>query len=242
MQEFVLFFEKDYIHSRHTFYTTAGCDGRDKSQLCFRQRRMCGCWNCACWWVWRWPPRASFQARSLPRVPPAAALPPPGAAKVPNFCNIRRKLRKCHHMCVAFCSTKHAGKCSPRHFYRLEWVCSFVWGRWPPPDMRIRVEEKGGRRAWPEGAKGGKGGGARPAAHSGTRTAARQPQRARSRQELQDVDTEQGPRRGVQPPHVLSGHQHRLRHKGRHFYQARFTDFTVGRVNLWHNRQEWLGY
>ena len=58
--------------------------------------------------------------------------------------------------------------------------------------MRIRVEEKGGRRAWPEGAKGGKGGGARPAAHSGTRTAARQPQRARSRQELQDVDTEQG--------------------------------------------------
>ena len=61
-------------------------------------------------------------------------------------------------------------------------------------------------------------------------------------QELQDVDTEQGPRRGVQPPHVLSGHQHRLRHKGRHFYQARFTDFTVGRVNLWHNRKEWLGY
>ena len=66
--------------------------------------------------------------------------------------------------------------------------------------MRIRVEEKGGRRAWPEGAKGGKGGGARPAAHSGTRTAARQPQRARSRQELQDVDTEQGPRRGFNHP------------------------------------------
>ena len=70
----------------------------------------------------------------------------------------------------------------------LRQTCESVWRR------------RGGGGLGQRGQRGGKGGGARPAAHSGTRTAARQPQRARSRQELQDVDTEQGPRRGFNHP------------------------------------------